>query len=357
MDRKDTNETDVREEIATPLLSALGYQRGTENDILREFPISYDRMFLGRKKKNDPPLRGRPDYVLSVLGAGRWVLEIKPPSENIAQDAVEEAMSYARHPQIAASYSALLNGKRFVLFHYSQKSNDPPRIDLEVSSPADLAALLINVLSPSAIRRDCSPPIVDLEKPLATGIRSKAKVIGGAIRYTDFTWESSIAIPAQQMRELDEMCRRIRGFRADIISGHVWRDETSRIRARFDWSVPHDAILQFARDKKLMEVEYVALDEMVSGDPDNPTVFDVVGTINVSEGEALFDVLRWDTQIVGIAASVTYRGQASGHMKDNAFSGSFQAEYESTFPSLPLPFDLRLFLYALGTFEVVLDVR
>ena len=32
----DANETDVREEVVTPLLSALGYERGTRNDILRE---------------------------------------------------------------------------------------------------------------------------------------------------------------------------------------------------------------------------------------------------------------------------------------------------------------------------------
>jgi hypothetical protein len=71
------NETDVREEVATPLLSALGCSRGTRNDILREYSMAYDRKFLGRKKNNDPPLRGRADYVLSVAGAGRWVLEIK----------------------------------------------------------------------------------------------------------------------------------------------------------------------------------------------------------------------------------------------------------------------------------------
>ena len=54
---EDTKEVDVREEIVAPLLLLLGYQRGTENDIRREEHLSYDRQFLGRKKKSDPPLR------------------------------------------------------------------------------------------------------------------------------------------------------------------------------------------------------------------------------------------------------------------------------------------------------------
>jgi hypothetical protein len=144
------------------------------------------------------------------------------------------------------------------------------------------------------------------------------------------------------------------GYRANITAGRVWRDERSRIRARLDWSLPHDAMLQFVRDKKLMDAEYVALDEIVSSDPANPTAFDVTGSVQVSEGEVLFDILRWESQIAGLPASMTYRGQATGHMKDNAFLGSFQAEYEATCPFL---LELRLNMYALGTFEVALDPR
>ena len=40
MDVEGANETDVREEVAAPFLALLGYQRGTENDILRELSIS-----------------------------------------------------------------------------------------------------------------------------------------------------------------------------------------------------------------------------------------------------------------------------------------------------------------------------
>ena len=45
-DSARANETDVREEIATPMLAALGYERGTVNNIAREATLAYERQFL-----------------------------------------------------------------------------------------------------------------------------------------------------------------------------------------------------------------------------------------------------------------------------------------------------------------------
>ncbi len=136
MNIKEANETDVREEIATPLLTALGYERGTSNDIAREPSLTYERQFLGRKKPTDPPLRGRADYVLSVMGAGRWVLEIKAPNEPIDVDAIEQAISYGRHPEVSASYAVVLDGTRLTVHHTTQRSIDPPLVDLSVVDAA-----------------------------------------------------------------------------------------------------------------------------------------------------------------------------------------------------------------------------
>jgi predicted type IV restriction endonuclease len=133
------NETDVREEIAAPLLTLLGYERGTENDILREFTLQYDRVFLGRKKSSDPLLRGRADYILSVTGAGRWCFEIKSPTEEITPEVVDQAISYARHPRVSGCYAAVLNGRRLVVYHNSQTSDQEPFVDLEVTSAATAA--------------------------------------------------------------------------------------------------------------------------------------------------------------------------------------------------------------------------
>src|SRR5688572_22355059 len=169
----DANETDVREEIAVPFLTELGYRRGTSNNIERELRLVYERQFLGRKKATDPPLRGRADYLLTVTGAARWVLEIKAPNQPIDVNAIEQAISYARHPEVSAVYAMVLNGVRLTVHHASQASTAPPLVDIQVTDPMSLAEQLRGVLSPAAIRRDCSPPIVDLGKPLAEGLRSR----------------------------------------------------------------------------------------------------------------------------------------------------------------------------------------
>ncbi|HMI95122.1 MAG TPA: hypothetical protein VK479_01330 [Micropepsaceae bacterium] len=346
------NEADIREEIAAPFLSALGYRRGTENDILREISIAYERVFLGRKKKNDPPLRGRADYVLSVTGVARWVLEIKAPSELITHDTIEQAISYARHPAVSGTYAAVLNGVRIVVFHNSQRPNDVPIVDIEVSTPEELASKLSALLSPSAIRRDCSAPKVDLGQPLIDGFRSTAQVNNGVISYSEFNWECNFSIPDAQHTHLDEMCRMMRGFRSNIIGGLIWRDDSSRIKAKLNWALPHDELLKFAQDKKLMDAEYVSLTSVISSDVKRPTVFDVVGDVSVVKGETLFDILRWDTIVAGIAMAMSYRGQALGHIENGIFGGEFQVEYEAIFPALP---GFSLGMFGLGEFQVALD--
>ena len=174
--KRKMNEADIREDIAMPLLQSLGYRAGTANDIIREKKLEYAREFLGRKKNTDPPLRGRADYILTVLGAGSWILETKAEDMEIDRDAIEQSITYARHPEVAGTYAAILNGKRFVAFHNTQRSNDTPLIDVSFENVTALANAVVSTLSPNAIRHDCSPPRVDLETPLATGLRSSRPI-------------------------------------------------------------------------------------------------------------------------------------------------------------------------------------
>jgi hypothetical protein len=120
------------------------------------------------------------------------------------------------------------------------------------------------------------------------------------------------------------------------------------------WSYPHDALLEFALAKKIMERQYVALDEEISTDVERPTIFDAVDQITIAKGDVLFDIVRWQTKVAGTESSMTLRAQAAGFIKGNAFIGSFQSEFDSIFPSVP---GLRLKLVGLGTFEVLLDPR
>jgi len=349
-----TNETDVREEIATPLLAALGYARGTSNDIAREPSLTYARQSLGRKKSTDPPLRGRADYVLSAMGGGRWVLEIKAPSVPIDTDAIEQAISYARHPEVAAAYAVVLNGVRLTVHHATQRSTDPPLVDCSVDDPASLAERLSPLLSPAAIRRDCSPPIVDLAKPIAVGLRSHAEILRGEIRHEQFHWFSSLPLPASAANQLDEMSRRMRGMRVAVTGGTVSRDDLSRIRARLTWSMPHEELLKFALDKRLMDAEYLALSDHISSEADSPTAFDMIGDVEVVEGERIFDVMRWDSQTAGVSMIMRYTGKAVGYIADFVFQGCFSALYYCEVPAMPL---LNFQMETDGTFRIEIDGR
>lgn len=354
MNIEGTNETDVREEVATPLLSTLGYARGTSNDIAREPSLIYERQFLGRKKPTDPPLRGRADYVLSVMGAGRWVLEIKAPHEPIDVDAIEQAISYGRHPEVSASYAVVLNGVRLTVHHSTQRSIDPPLVDLLVSDVATLAERLRPLLSPAAIRRDCSRPKVDLARPLAPGLRSHADILRGEIFHEQFHWSANVQLPPPATAQLEELCRRLRGFRVAVTGGTVGRDDASRIRAKLTWSMPHDELVRFAIDKKLMDVEYLALSEQISTDPEQPTVFDVIGKVEVEAGEPVFNIMQWDTETAGISTSMRYTGTATGYITNFVFQGSFSATYYCDFPAMPF---LKFQMEMEGALRIELDGR
>lgn len=348
------NETDVRAEIADPFLAALGYARGTSNDIARELSLTYDRQFLGRKKSSDPPLRGRADYVLTVVGAARWVLETKAPSEPIDLAVIEQTISYARHPEIAASYAVILNGKRLSVHHTSQPSTAPAIADLSVSDPETLAVALSGLLSPAAIRRDCSPPIVDLGRPLADGLRSSADIRGGEIHHDEFRWECNFELPPEATNLMNEMARRLTGFNVAVTGGSLHRDDSSRIRAKLTWAMPNDEMLRFAIDKKLMDAEYLALDDTISKDREAPTVFDVVGDVEVNQGDTLFNLVEWNTEQAGIAMKMKYGGRAVGYIEDYLFHGVFTAQYYCRFPSVP-SFELGMETH--GTFRVEVDAR
>lgn len=347
-------EADVRAEIAEPLLAALGYRRGTSNDISRELSLAYARQSLGRKKPSDPPLRGRADFVLSVLGARRWVLETKAPHEPIDLDAIEQAITYARHPEIAAAYAAILNGVRFTVHHTSQTSAEKPLVDLTFSDAASLAKQLAGLLSPAAVRRDCTPPIVDLENPLAEGLRSGAPFRGGEIRHGKPNWSVNIPLPDVEVQRLNEMCRRLDGLRIAITGGTVYRDSASRVRAKLQWSMPHDELLRFALDKKLMDVEYIALADQISTDPDAPSVFDVLGEVEVREGETLFSIATWEAATAGVSIRTRYTGRAVGFFEKNVFRGTFSAHYYCEAPLLPM---FRMEMETEGGLEVVVDER
>ncbi len=110
----DFKEDSVREELILPLLHALGYSAGGLNRIIRSKTLVHPFVNIGSKRHK---VNIVPDYLLAAESKYAWILDAKSPEEEITVGAnVEQAYSYAIHPDIRVNIYALCNGKALVVF-------------------------------------------------------------------------------------------------------------------------------------------------------------------------------------------------------------------------------------------------
>ena len=259
---EDMNETDVREIIVRPLLAKLGYEHGTDNNIRTEQTFRYGKAYLGRKNPSkDPPLTGRADYILEVIGVGRWVVEVKAPSEEISRGVVEQAHTYAAHPEVAALFFLVTNGRMFQLYRTSALS--APLMSWNWEDTDEVLMALGNLIGPEAIKRKMKLLDVDKGKPLSNNIASAVNIIGGFIRYEDHTTNHPL---------LDTSL--INGLELPVTGGEVKRIEDGRIYAtiKLAKSAPLlGSISEIARRDE--EFDFYSSVEYISNNSEAPTIF------------------------------------------------------------------------------------
>lgn len=118
LDNENFKEDSVREEIVVPIIKQLGYSASGENKIVRSKALSHPYISIGSQRRN---LSLVPDYLFLVDGEPYWVLDAKSPSENLLKSKhVEQAYSYAIHPEVRAKFYALCNGKEFLLYEINK---------------------------------------------------------------------------------------------------------------------------------------------------------------------------------------------------------------------------------------------
>lgn len=217
------SEADVREDVLVPLIAALGYRTGTNYDIRREFSLRYPRQSLGRKQEaRDPVLRGRADYILKVNGQLSWILEAKSPVSDIQLDEVEQAWTYACHPEVRAAYFALCNGRELRVF---DSMADPESRELLRVGYADFGTRfgeILHVLGPEAIERQIAVRSANRGMPLGPGLGSVAQVASGLIRYYEPGRPGVIHPHLQTI----------------VLGGAVERDEEGFVIAHLDTQAP-----------------------------------------------------------------------------------------------------------------------
>ncbi len=139
-------EDSVREEIITPILHKLGYKAYGAYKIMRSKALQHPYVLFGTKKQK---INIFPDYMLYVKDKAVLVLDAKSPTENIHTGKnVEQAYSYAIHPDVRVKIYALCNGKELTIFHINQIK---PVLSFRLEEIAKNWEEIVNVLAPYKI--------------------------------------------------------------------------------------------------------------------------------------------------------------------------------------------------------------
>ncbi len=107
-------EDSVREVIIAPILQRLGYTASGQNRVVRSKSLVHPFIYCGTKKI---PITLVPDYTLISDESTVLILDAKHPREDVLSRAnIQQAYSYAVHPEIKCQHFALCNGNALVVF-------------------------------------------------------------------------------------------------------------------------------------------------------------------------------------------------------------------------------------------------
>lgn len=107
-------EDSVREVIIAPILSRLGYHPTGIQTVIRSKSLVQPFIYVGTRRH---PVTIIPDYTLTYEGRAVLVLDAKSPSESVTSTAnIQQAYSYAIHPEIRVDHFALCNGRRLAVY-------------------------------------------------------------------------------------------------------------------------------------------------------------------------------------------------------------------------------------------------
>ena len=330
LDMSNFNETDVREEILTPLIRRMGYQSGTKNTVIREQSLRYPRAYIGRKKNSDPLLRGKADYILEAGGTVRWVIEAKAPDVEIGIDSIEQAYTYANHPEVRAVFFVLSNGKQFSVYQTNQGPKQKPVLEFEYEELNTMLGKLINLLGPDALLRDHPSIVPDLGNPLGLGLRSVARIANGLIRYEENSLDNKI---------LNEL-------QTSITDGAVERNDTGQMIAFLKTRSPIQSLQKLNERLGLASFEMTSTDEQISSAQEKPTTFVYNNTLVLPKGEKLLDINTWSSIELPANISCHVIATAEGVLEGNKFSGRFSTEMNYIQASIKVLMS--------GTFEISL---
>lgn len=118
LDNPDFKEDSVREEIILPIIKGLGYTANKPHQIIRSKKLLHPFVSIGSQRRNISVI---PDYLFKINDKPAWILDAKAPNEPIIKSFhVEQAYSYAIHPEVRVKFYALCNGREFALYNIEE---------------------------------------------------------------------------------------------------------------------------------------------------------------------------------------------------------------------------------------------
>lgn len=307
------NETDVREDIIVPLLHRLGYEQGSKNNIKREqyLTIRYPKEYLGRKNPNtDPILRGYADYILEVEDKVRWVVEAKSPANAITEDDVEQAYTYAKHPEVAAVLYCLCDGQELRIYKTDLIPKEGLICSFLYEEFEEKFDVISNILAPANLFRNWGSYSIDLGKPLSANLHSTARISGGFYRYI------KVSIPDPVLPELT----------FQVINGAVSRDEDGNLIGIINTRSPLASAQRLSEKIGTDKIDFISKESTLSTDSKNPTIFSSSSTFILPQGERIINYIV-PKSIVFVTHTVL-----RGYLDGQIFKGTFDVSWRASVP-------------------------
>lgn len=142
----------------------------------------------------------------------------KPPHEALNLETVQQAHTYAAHPEIGATFILITNGRRFELYRTGML--DEPLLAFEHAALETQVLPLFDIVGPDAIRKLSKLVRVDSGKPSGRGLASQVAISGGLITYEEH--DSTTPFVPREM---------IEGLTLPVVGGKVNRLGDGRIHA------------------------------------------------------------------------------------------------------------------------------
>ncbi len=324
---EEMNEADVREEVIAPLVRRLGYRTGTDNNVIREQLLRYKFVFLGLKDPGkDPEVRGKADYILEAERRIRWVVEAKAPQVEIDNTVVEQAWSYANHPEVRAVYFAICNGHLLLVYRTADGPQAQAILRLTCSELDAQFQAIASLLEPASLIRDFPSYEADYGKPIGEGLRSLARITQGMVNYGE---TAGIAL---FLRELSTW----------IVDGSVQRNESGCLVALLKTVSPFPSIQRVNEKLGFADFEMVSADSELSSEEEHPTVFTYQNKLVIPADTEILNLNSWQNFTLPVDIPCELTAVARGVYRAREVRGTFQANIR--YPNLPMTFD--------GTFNI-----